>query len=207
MGKLTQRYTKIQVLSRWFRGLNTKIIIYFISFGFLPLLVFSVLGYYLNKDMITRVNNDNLRTINKSYASELQRYLQHKFKILENAFSSDKDENTTDFYVLIESEFIEVVRKSGNQESIFLRLHEYSNSPFLRYTNEYGTEYRGYLPVSDFQSLISSDLSQYEQRIVIPAQYLSISSQDTFFSPRISLIMSMWRCVRKQQGYFLTQIS
>jgi signal transduction histidine kinase len=178
MGKSTQKYTKIQVLSRWFRGLNTKIIIYFISFGFLPLLVFSVLGYYLNKDMITRVNNNNLRTINKSDASELQRYLQHKFKILENAFSSNKNENTTDFYVLIESEFIEVVRKSVNQESILLGLHEYSNSPFLRYTNEYGTEYRGYLPVSDFQSLIFSDTSKYAQRIFIPEQYLSISPKE-----------------------------
>ena len=177
MGKLTQKYTKIQFLSRWFRGLNTKIIIYFISFGFLPLLVFSVLGYYLNKDMITRVNNDNLRNVNKSYAGELQRYLRHKSEILDIAFSKNR-KNNTDTYVIIESEFVEVVRESGDQELSLIRMHEYSNLPFVRYTDKNGSEYRGYLALADFQSLISSNISQYEHRIYLPEQYLLISPRD-----------------------------
>ncbi len=48
-----------------FKGLNTRIITYFIAFAFSPLLIFSILGYILNKDMLTRINLNKLHAVNR----------------------------------------------------------------------------------------------------------------------------------------------
>ncbi len=63
------------------RALNTKIFIYFITFAFAPLLVFSIIGFYMNKDLITRTNHDNLTEINLRVAHEIQNYFQFKEKL------------------------------------------------------------------------------------------------------------------------------
>jgi signal transduction histidine kinase len=86
--KLTQFYTI-------FKRLNTKIVIYFISFAFLPLLIFSILGYYLNKDLISRINEDHLHSINTSYANELNLYFELKNKVLSKALSEYKSSEKT----------------------------------------------------------------------------------------------------------------
>jgi hypothetical protein len=65
-----------------FKRLNTKIVIYFLSFAFLPLLIFSIFGYYLNKDLITRINLDHLQSLNATSAQELNIYLQSKNRII-----------------------------------------------------------------------------------------------------------------------------
>ncbi len=66
-----------------YKNLNNKIITYFIAFAILPLLVFSILGYYLNKDMLTRINYSNLEILNSNYAREIQFYLDHKKSVLQ----------------------------------------------------------------------------------------------------------------------------
>jgi signal transduction histidine kinase len=66
-----------------YKNLNNKIITYFIAFAFLPLLVFSIGGYYLNKDMLTRINHNNLQILNANYAREIHFYLDHKKSVLQ----------------------------------------------------------------------------------------------------------------------------
>jgi len=65
-----------------FKRLNTKIVIYFLSFAFLPLLIFSIFGYYLNKDLIARINLDHLQSLNTSTAKEFNIYLHSKNHII-----------------------------------------------------------------------------------------------------------------------------
>lgn len=70
-----------------FNRLNTKIVIYFLSFAFLPLLVFSILGYYLNKDLITRINSNQLKSLNSTYAVELKLFTKYKKGIINHALN------------------------------------------------------------------------------------------------------------------------
>ncbi len=60
------------------RGLNTRIITYFIAFAFVPLLVFSILGYYLNRDLLTRINTDNLQMANLNTANTIRLLVEQK---------------------------------------------------------------------------------------------------------------------------------
>jgi len=55
------------------QSLNSKIIIYFIVFAFIPLLVFSILGYSLNKTMLSDIAFDNLHKLNKQFAKRFQK--------------------------------------------------------------------------------------------------------------------------------------
>jgi signal transduction histidine kinase len=65
-----------------FNRLNSKIVTYFLAFAFLPLLVFSIFGYYLNKDLITKINLSHLRSLNTTTAREIKLYLQSKNRII-----------------------------------------------------------------------------------------------------------------------------
>jgi signal transduction histidine kinase len=80
---ISPRITEIQSKPvTLYKNLNNKIITYFIAFAFLPLLVFSVLGYYLNKNMLTGINYSNLEIMNSNYTREIQFYLDHKKSVL-----------------------------------------------------------------------------------------------------------------------------
>jgi signal transduction histidine kinase len=57
------------------QGLNKKILLYFILFAFVPLLVFSILGYYLNKNMLSGIAYDNLHRLNTQFAKRIQNKL------------------------------------------------------------------------------------------------------------------------------------
>ena len=65
-----------------FNRLNSKIVTYFLAFAFLPLLVFSIFGYYLNKDLITKINLSHLQSLNTTTAKEINLYLQSKNSII-----------------------------------------------------------------------------------------------------------------------------
>jgi signal transduction histidine kinase len=73
-----------------FKRLNTKIVFYFLSFAFLPLLVFSIFGYYLNKDLITRINFNHLQSLNSAATNEFSLYLQSKSRIIIQALDEYK---------------------------------------------------------------------------------------------------------------------
>jgi signal transduction histidine kinase len=78
-----------------FKRLNTKIVIYFLSFAFLPLLVFSIFGYYLNKDLITKINFNHLQSLNTAAMKEFNLYLQSKNRIIIQAFGDFKSSGKT----------------------------------------------------------------------------------------------------------------
>ena len=57
------------------QGLNKKILLYFILFAFVPLAIFSILGYYLNKSMLSDIAFDNLYSLNTQFAKRIQNKL------------------------------------------------------------------------------------------------------------------------------------
>lgn len=60
-------------------GLNFQFIAYFLLFAYLPLLAFSIIGYHLNKRLISQVHQDNLHV----QAQKTERHI-HDFFTLKN---------------------------------------------------------------------------------------------------------------------------
>jgi signal transduction histidine kinase len=109
-----------------FNRLNTKIIIYFLSFAFLPLLIFSIFGYYLNKDLITRINFNHLRSLNTAASKEFEIYLQSKERIiiqtLEEFESSEKTESLQTFFNKhkeLKTDFLKVIVQEMPNDSAY----------------------------------------------------------------------------------------
>ena len=112
-----------------FKKLNTKIVIYFISFAFLPLLIFSILGYYLNKDLITEINYKHLHSLNTATANEIELYLQSKNRILMQAF---KDFENSEKTGSLQSFFYE--REGLNSDFLKIEVQTYpEESPLEQY--------------------------------------------------------------------------
>jgi signal transduction histidine kinase len=92
-----------------FKRLNTKIVFYFLAFAFLPLLLFSILGYYLNKDLIYNINVDHLISLNTTTAKEINLYLQSKNRILIQSikdYESSKKTKSLQQYLDLQNDLI-----------------------------------------------------------------------------------------------------
>ena len=61
----------------FFKGLNKKILLFFIIFAFIPLLIFSILGYYLNKNMLTEIAFENLHQLNTRFTEKIHKNLEN----------------------------------------------------------------------------------------------------------------------------------
>ncbi len=72
-----------------FRGLNTQFIIYFLLFSYIPLFFFSIVGYYLNKDIIRKVYENSLLETNKSVAGRVEDFISSKKEIIRNLYDTD----------------------------------------------------------------------------------------------------------------------
>lgn len=155
-----------------FKRLNTKIIIYFLSFAFLPLLIFSIFGYYLNKDLITRINLDHLRSLNATSAQEFNIYLQSKnriiiqvlkdFKSLEKtgslqSFLNSRDELFPDFVRL---EVLPSAFDSIQQEKIVRKLVADAEPAILFRIEE--VQIAGYVPHEEIGELIRSNVKEIQ---------------------------------------------
>lgn len=83
-------------------GLNKKILLYFIVFAFVPLLVFSILGYYFNKSMLTNIAYENLHVLNSQFANRVQHF------IFDNQGEDEKD-------------LVSILRTLINEDSTFIK--------------------------------------------------------------------------------------
>jgi signal transduction histidine kinase len=76
----------------FFQNLNKKILLYFIFFALVPLLVFSILGYYFNKSILSDIAFDNLQKLNAQFVKRIfeeKNYLLSGDKFL--SFDAIKD--------------------------------------------------------------------------------------------------------------------
>ncbi len=167
--------TKFVQLITIFKRLNTKIIIYFLSFSFLPLLIFSIFGYHLNKDLITRINQNHLHSLNSSYAKELNLYFMYKRHIIERAFidyqSSEKTGSLQSF-----------LEENGGLKSNFIRLQtisiqnmktdKYDKKNFAVMDSSPAVVYKtrditiaGVLPLEELNDLIGNDVKDIQNTV------------------------------------------
>ena len=58
-----------------FSGLNKRFILYFLLFSYIPLLVFSLFGYFLNKELIRQEHTDELNAMAGQIAFNLEHYV------------------------------------------------------------------------------------------------------------------------------------
>ena len=158
-----------------FKRLNTKIVIYFLSFAFLPLLIFSVFGYYLNKDLITRINLDHLQSLNATSAQEFNIYLQSKnriiiqvlkdFKSVEKtgslqSFLDSRDDLFSDFVKL---EVLPSAFDSIQKERIVRTLAAESEPAILFRVEE--VQIAGYVSHEEIGELISSNVKEIQNSV------------------------------------------
>ena len=157
-----------------FKRLNTKIVIYFLSFAFLPLLIFIVFGYYLNKDLITRINLDHLQSLNATSAQEFNIYLQSKnriiiqilkdFKSVEKtgslqSFLDSRDELFSDFVKL---EVLPSAVDSIQKEYLVRKLTAEAEPAILFRVEE--VQIAGYVSQEEIGELISSNVKEKQNR-------------------------------------------
>ncbi len=134
-------------------SLNFKIVIYFIAFAYLPLLVFSVLGYYINKDMVTRINLDNLRSLNLSYANRINAYLDFNQNYLNNYNQTNTYFNGSDFISvqLISNESVtQIYSKTRTKQNP-------DDKPYLESSSDSKFQMRAYFSVRKLQQLLYND--------------------------------------------------
>ena len=137
----------------WSKSLNIKIIVYFIAFAFLPLLVFSILGYFLNRDMITRIENDNLTALNSSFANKIKADLVFHQNLLAN-----EHQNVDHFKG---SRFARVVRIEADDTLEIYPARDVQvindSVPYIDFISEQNIRLRGYFSVRKLQELLASD--------------------------------------------------
>ena len=162
-----------------FKGLNTRIVTYFIAFSFSPLLIFSILGYLLNKDMLTRINLNKLYAVNRSYVNEINAYLDYSRQILslETPAPVQKGPLTPERMALI---FEALVRFDG-PDSVYLFRAENKTDPqqahpYIEYPLGNNIILRGYLSLERFSNLLPSSVSEMKHSIVFTKLGYTLSS-------------------------------
>jgi len=177
---------------KYIGGLNAKIISYFTAFAFFPLFVFSILGYYINQDMITRINLDNLHLLNANSVAKVQQYLDFKKSVLKNisivcSEMSPRidDEHVSRFFKdhtsLINNEFELIYLYSGGIGTQVWSKYRKPNKifprgmmPVISQPLNGSGRLLAYLSVANFQNLIQSDVGHISHEIYLTDQKLKI---------------------------------
>ena len=174
------------------KSLNIKIILYFMAFAFTPLLIFSILGYYLNKDMISRLNRAHLRSINTSFVNEFDYYLDYKKSMLNYLFREYFIGDSGDFLkkeaqkrVISHGEFaaIELIH-DGRNKTIYFE-SDVVGYPYIQFNAGNNTVIRAYLNPNAIQELVKRDMGEYRHYIYFVKQNIKISynSYRTYENP------------------------
>jgi len=191
------------------KSLNFKIVIYFIAFAYLPLLVFSVLGYYINKDMITRINLDNLRSLNLSYANRIKANLDFNQNLLAKYNNTDNYFSNSDFTFVqyFSGDSTSTIHVQTNPDSSFHK------TPFAEYTYENGSGIRGYFSVHKLQELLYNDSQEIQVFLNFLDQNIRISASGNLKGKQFATVgdksklkslafRESWHVLDKETGIF-----
>jgi len=135
-------------------------------------MIFSILGYFLNKELITHSSLTNLRAINSSHVNQVNLYLECKRRVLNNAFNVNEDlTNISQLYepetkqIHLKSEFIalELLHKSGHR--IIYGEQEINDLPYITYSLTNELKIKGYIDLNDIQKLLRSEIPEYAHTI------------------------------------------
>lgn len=73
-----------------FRGLNRQFFIYFLMFSYVPLFIFSIFGYLLNKGIVREVHEENLIEFTRLRAERIQEYFAARKDIIRSVYVLSK---------------------------------------------------------------------------------------------------------------------
>ena len=191
------------------KSLNFKIVIYFIAFAYLPLLVFSVLGYYINQDMITRIILDNLRSLNLSYANRIKANLDFNQNLLA------KYNNTDNYFSGSDFTFVKYF-SSDSTSTIHIQINpddSFDKTPFIEYTYENGSSLRGYFSVHKLQELLYNDSQEIQVFLNFLDQNIRISASGSLEGKKFATVgdesklnslafRESWHVLDKETGIF-----
>jgi signal transduction histidine kinase len=156
------------------KSLNFKIVIYFIAFAYFPLLVFSVLGYYINKDMITRINLENLRSLNLNYANRIKAYLDFNQDLLAKFNNTKQYFEGSDFesvFMISDETRSEIYNPSGSDPDI-------KHAPYLESHINNAIKIRGYFSARKLQELLYNDSQEIQVSLIFSNQKVQIFADD-----------------------------
>ncbi len=85
---------------KFFYGLNIQFIIYFLLFAYVPLLIFSIIGYFLNINVIQRVHEQNLDEVSGLAVARLNDYFDSKERELRKVFLVSKHLKNAESYFI-----------------------------------------------------------------------------------------------------------
>lgn len=168
-------------ISSIFKGFNGKIVFYFIAFAFVPLAIFSILGYYLNKNMISDINFNNLHSVNRQISLDVKNFLKYKTKLLQHSvhLCSDHEqfENSKNLYNCIESAFriheefkgILIQNKSTWTNTLIPFESDSAkliNLPYVEFKHNTNLIIKGFIDVGEFKNIFNSDTSKIKHKII-----------------------------------------
>ena len=71
---------------RMFKSLKFQFVFYFLIFSFVPLVIFSILGFFLNRSIIENMHRENLQETGIQISSELKNFFQIKDQLARSLF-------------------------------------------------------------------------------------------------------------------------
>lgn len=170
-----------------FSGLNSKILAYFIAFAFVPLLIFSTLGYYLNKDLITRSNLNYLHLVNQNTLVKVAQYFQYKQSLLRNAvyvYQSmevpDQPQSISQFIrqnlKWVNNEFVSVYE--GPAEDGVLPAEMDKELPYVYFDFDKTNRIFATLTILDLQDMILSDVQDIRHELFIGSSNMKLTRSE-----------------------------
>ncbi len=101
-----------------FSGLNLRFIFYFLVFSYVPLLIFSSLGYYVNKNLIRRVHEDKLDDVAREKYDRLYDFIEEKKQALVKFYEIKAQYNLSG-PLFSDAGDMEIVRKLAGINSLY----------------------------------------------------------------------------------------
>ena len=87
------RHTKINKI---FNSLNWQFLIYFLLFSYIPLIIFSIIGFFVNKSVINDIHNSYLEEINQIELRTVDRFLENRQHKINNLINNSADLSVDD---------------------------------------------------------------------------------------------------------------
>lgn len=162
-----------------FSGLNIRFVTYFLLFSYVPLVIFSVLGYYLNRNIIRQIHVNNLAEQARLSNEQIENYLElltdeiinlveHRPMVIQSPHLATQLEQSGFFEMVIIFENKKVIHGSANH------VHEMT-------TIMEGNEKRGKFLFSPIQKKVYINCPVNEKIQVLAA--LNSSAQAALLNP------------------------
>jgi len=75
-----------------FSGVNWQFLSYFLLFSYIPLMIFSIIGFFVNKSVIKDIHNNYLQEINHIELYNINKFFKKKEQVFNNIIENDQND-------------------------------------------------------------------------------------------------------------------